>query len=241
MSQPRTGQRSGTAIMHETVFLFDVDNTLLDNDAVVRDLRAFLTATVGRTRQAHYFALFEQIRAEVGYADYLEALQRFRLAYPREPHLLAVSTYLVNYPFADRLYPGALAAIAHVRRWGPAVVLSDGDVVFQPRKVERSGILDAVHGQVLIYVHKECMLDDVAHRYPARHYVMIDDKLRLLAAIKRTWAARVTTVFVRQGHYALDPAQTASYPAADVSLERIGDLLTLHPPDLAAAGPRQAL
>ena len=226
---------------HDTVFLFDVDNTLVDNDEVVRHLRAFLTDAVGEERQQHYFALFEQIRAEVGYADYLEALQRFRLAYPREPKLLAVSTYLVNYPFAERLYPDALAVIAHVQRWGPAVVLSDGDVVFQPRKVERSGIGRAVNGDVLIYVHKERMLDDVAERYPARHYVMFDDKLRLLTAIKRVWGDRVTTVFVRQGHYALDAAGIAAYPPADVALERIGDLLALHPPDLViAATPRPA-
>ncbi len=215
------------------VFLFDVDNTLLDNDRVTDDLRRHLTREVGVERQRRYWALFEDIRVELGYADYLGALQRYRIEYPRDPHLLTVSRYLLDYPFANRLYPNALDAVEHVKQWGTTVILSDGDVVFQPRKVERSGILEAVDGRVLIYVHKEQELEDVEARFPAAHYVMIDDKLRLLSAIKKAWGPRVTTVFPRQGHYALDPEVLASHPPADVTIERIGDLVTL---DAAALG-----
>jgi FMN phosphatase YigB (HAD superfamily) len=165
------------------------------------------------------------LRTELGYSDYLGALQRYRLEYPHDPHLLMVSNFLVNYPFANRLFPNSLDVIKYVKQWGPAVILSDGDVVFQPRKVERAGLSDAVDGNVLIYIHKERELDDVEQRYPARHYVLIDDKLRILTAVKQVWGARVTTVFPRQGHYAHDPHILASYPPAEVSIERIGDLL----------------
>jgi len=206
------------------VFLFDVDNTLLDNDRVNADLKRHLEQEVGPQGSQCYWAIFERLRNELGYADYLGALQRYRDEYPHEPHLFAVSRFLIDYPFAERVFPGALAAVERVKQWGPAVILSDGDVVFQPRKVVRSGLFDAVNGNVLIYVHKERELDDVAQRFPARQYVMVDDKLRLLAAIKKSWGQRVTTVFVRQGHYALDPKLLAAYPAADLSLERIADL-----------------
>jgi FMN phosphatase YigB (HAD superfamily) len=208
----------------DVVFLLDVDDTLLDNDAVVEDLRRHLTDRFGRDSEQRYWTIFEQLRSEVGYADYLGALQRFRLEHPREPHMLGVSLYLFHYPFADRLYPGALHAIAALRRRGPVVILSDGDVVFQPRKVERSGLWAAVEGRVLIYVHKEQMLDDVEARYPAKRYVMVDDKVRILAAMKSVWRERLTTVFVRQGHYAADAALVASYPAPDVAIDRIADL-----------------
>ncbi len=217
-----TSKTSGRA---KVVFLFDVDNTLLDNDRVTADLGKFLKREVGPKRARCYWTLFEKLRSELGYADYLGALQRYRSENPHEPRLLTVSHFLINYPFADRLFPDSLAAIAHVKRWGTTGILSDGDVVFQPRKVERSGLFEAVNGNVLIYVHKEQELADVARRFPADHYVMVDDKLRILAAMKKTWGRRVTTVFVRQGHYALDPKILATYPAADVSIERIGDLL----------------
>jgi FMN phosphatase YigB (HAD superfamily) len=210
-----------------TVFLFDVDNTLLDNDAVSSDLRAHLTEAFGEERQERYWQFFEELRSELGYADYLGALQRFRLAYPRETRLLEISSFLVHYPFAERLYPGALEAVALMREHGRTVILSDGDVVFQPLKVERSGIGEAVGGEVLIYVHKEHELDDVEARYPADHYVLVDDKLRILDAVKQAWGERVTTVFPRQGHYALDPEQIARYPAADVTVESIGELREL--------------
>ena len=209
----------------DVVFLFDVDNTLLDNDRVTNDLRRFLEREVGRERSDRYWEIFEGLRGELGYADYLGALQRYRVECPYDSHLLSVSTYLVNYPFANRLFPNSLDALEHCKRWGPVVILSDGDVVFQPRKVERSGLFEAVGGNILIYIHKEQELADVERRYPARHYVMVDDKLRILAAMKRIWGARLTTVFPRQGHYALDPAETAKYPLPDVTVERIGDLL----------------
>lgn len=216
------------------VFFFDVDNTLLDNDRVAADLKDYLTREVGPKRQKRYWAIFEGLRLELGYADYLGALQRYRVEYPHDPHLLAVSSYLVNYPFANRLLPGSLGAIEHVAQWGPTVILSDGDVVFQPRKVERSGLFEAVGGRVLIYIHKERELDDVARRYPADHYVLIDDKIRLLTAVKKVWGERLTTVFPRQGHYA-HAADVATYPAADVTIERIGELTEYDLPALIAA------
>ena len=218
----KTPTPSGRA---QVVFLFDVDNTVLDNDRVIADLTKYLKRQVGPQRAQCYWAIFEHLRILLGYADYLGALQRFRSEYPHDLGLLAVSRFLINYPFADRLFPNSLDVIEHVKQWGAAVLLTDGDVVFQPRKVERSGLYEAVAGRALIYVHKEHELADVEARYPADHYVMVDDKLRLLAAIKKLWGRRVTTVFVRQGHYARDAKVLATYPPADVSIERIGDLL----------------
>jgi len=213
-----------------TVFLFDVDNTLLDSDRVTADLRRFLLGAVGAGRTDQYFELFEQLRTELGYSDYLGALQSYRRAHPRDPNLLAVSSYLINYPFANRLFPGSLDAVEHVARFGATVILSDGDVVFQPRKVERSGLGETVGDRVLIYIHKEDELADVELRYPAQHYVLVDDKLRILTAVKQAWGKRLTTVFARQGHYAHAP-DVARYPAPDVTIERIGDLVGY---DLAA-------
>jgi FMN phosphatase YigB (HAD superfamily) len=210
---------------HPVVFLLDVDNTLLDNDRVVADLMRHLEREVGKDRQQRYWAIFEELREELGYADYLGALQRYRVEHPRDPHLLTVSYFLVNYPFANRLFPNSLDVVEHLRAWGPTVILSDGDVVFQPRKVERSGLFEAVDRNVLIYIHKEVELDDVERRYPAERYVLVDDKLRILTAIKKVWGKRVTTVFPRQGHYATDPKHLDAYPVADVTVERIGDLL----------------
>jgi FMN phosphatase YigB (HAD superfamily) len=209
---------------HDVVCLVDIDNTLVDNDAVTADLRRHLTAEVGPQRQRRYWEIFEELRGELGYADYLGALQRYRVEHPRDSHLLALSMFLIDYPFANRLYPGSLDAIAHMKRWGPVVVLSDGDVVFQPRKIHRAGIFEAVDGNILVYIHKEQELDDVARRYPARHYVMVDDKPRLLDAIKQVWGTRVTTVFPRQGHYALDPDAFSRYGMPDITLQRIGEL-----------------
>ncbi|MGA2892375.1 MAG: HAD family hydrolase [Xanthobacteraceae bacterium] len=211
---------------HPIVFLFDVDNTLLDNDAVQADLRAHLAESYGAAARDRYWEILEDLRSELGYVDYLGALERYRIEAMHRPELLRMSSWLVDYPFAERLYPGALAIVAHVRQWGPAVILSDGDAVFQPRKVERSGLWRAVDDRVLIYIHKEEELADVERLHPARHYVLIDDKLRILAAVKAIWRERVTTVFVRQGHYAHDPQTLAQYPAADITLARIGDLLS---------------
>ncbi len=206
------------------VFLFDVDNTLLDNDRVTADLKRYLEQQVGHERQQRYWDFFEQLRTELGYADYLGALQRYRVEYPRDPGLLTVSHFLTNYPFATRLYPDSLDAVDYVKQWGKAVILSDGDVVFQPLKVERSGISEAVGGNVLIYIHKEKELDDVELRFPAAHYVLVDDKLRILTAVKKVWGAKVTTVFPQQGHYAHDLQALAGLPPADITIERIGDL-----------------
>ena len=222
------------------VFLFDVDNTLLDNDRVTADLKHHLEQEVGREKAQCYWSIFERIRGELGYADYLGALQRYRSENPHDPRLLTVSRFLIDYPFANRLFPNALDVVERVKQWGPAAILSDGDVVFQPRKVERSGLFEAVNGNVLIYAHKEQELDDVAQRFPADHYVMVDDKLRILAAIKMIWGRRVTTVFVRQGHYALDQRILAAYPAADVSIGRIGDLLSYDRNDFVPRAARVA-
>lgn len=211
--------------MKKTVFLFDVDNTLLDNDRVTRDLREFLKKEVGLKRCDHYWRIFEELRRELGYADYLGALQRYRVENPYDSHLLAVSTYLVNYHFANRLFPNSLDVLDHCKKLGKVVILTDGDVVFQPRKIERSGLFEAVEGNILIYIHKEHELADVERRYPADRYVLVDDKLRILTAIKKIWGEKVTTVFPRQGHYALDAQEISKYPNADFTIERIGDLL----------------
>jgi FMN phosphatase YigB (HAD superfamily) len=211
--------------MPDLVFLFDVDNTLLNNDHVTADLKNHLQQQVGPERQQRYWDIFEQIRTELGYADYLGALQRYRIEYPHDPGLLTVSHFFINYPFATRLYPDSLDAIEHVKQWGKAAVLSDGDVVFQPLKVERSGIYEAVNRNVLIYIHKEKELQDVEHRFPADHYILIDDKIRILTDVKKVWGDRVTTVFPKQGHYALDPKIVNAYPPADITISRIGELL----------------
>ncbi len=220
-----------------TVFLFDVDNTLLDNDAVQEDLSAHLEREVGLESRDRYWELFEQLRSELGYADYLGALQRYRLEHQDDPQLLRISFFLLDYPFAERLYPGALAALARCRELGPTVILSDGDVVFQPRKVQRAGLWDAVEQRVLIYLHKEQMLASVEQRFPAEHYVMVDDKLRILTAMKKVWGRRLTTIFPRQGHYALDARELAAWPPADVTLERIGELLRV--PQATLCGARR--
>jgi FMN phosphatase YigB (HAD superfamily) len=217
----------GLIAVDDLVFLFDVDNTLIDNDAVQDDLRSHLRLNFGEPAEQRYWAIFEELRNELGYADYLGALERYRAEDLHDPRLLRMSSWLVDYSFADRLYPGALDVVGHVRQWGRPVVLSDGDAVFQPRKVERSGLWKAFEGDILIYIHKEEELADVERMYPAKRYVLIDDKLRILAAVKAIWADRVTTVFPRQGHYANDPKALAAYAAADVEVERIGDLMAL--------------
>jgi FMN phosphatase YigB (HAD superfamily) len=219
----------------EVVFLFDVDNTLLNNDRVQDDLRNHLEREFGAETRDRYWAIFEDLRAELGYTDYLGALQRYRLEDMCDPRLLMMSSFLLDYPFADRLYPGALSVLAHARTWGTTVILTDGDAVFQPRKVERSGLWDAVEGRALIFIHKERMLADVQRLYPARHYIMIDDKLRILTAMKKVWGDRLTTLWPRQGHYALDSKAITAYPPPDLTIERIGDLVNYDLPALLGA------
>jgi len=214
------------------VFLFDVDNTLVDNDRVQADLKEHLAQTYGPATRDRYWDILEELRHELGYVDYLGALERYRVEALHRPEVLRMSSWLVDYPFANRLYPGALDAVKHAQQWGTHVVLSDGDAVFQPRKVERSGLWRAFDGRVLIYIHKEEELDDVARLYPADHYVMIDDKLRILSAVKKIWGERVTTVFPKQGHYALDPEILAECPPADIELAKIGDLVSYDLPAL---------
>jgi FMN phosphatase YigB (HAD superfamily) len=209
---------------HDLVILFDVDNTLLDNDRIQADLSEHLAASNGPAAPARYWAIFEQLRSELGYADYLGAVERYRLENLRDPRVLRLANWLVDYPFADRLYPGALDAVRRAAQWGPIVVLSDGDAVFQARKIERSGLWSLFGDDVLIFIHKELELDEVERRYPAKRYVMVDDKLRVLTAIKRCWGDRVVSVFPRQGHYATDPRILASYPNADITIDQIAEL-----------------
>jgi len=218
--------------MPRIVFLFDVDNTLLDNDRVQAHLSEHLEQAYGTATRDRYWQIFEELRKELGYADYLGALERYRIEALHRPELLRMSNWLVDYPFAERLYPDALAAVKHVQQWGAPVILSDGDAVFQPRKVERSGLWRAFDDRVLIYVHKEQELDDVERLYPADHYVLIDDKLRILAAVKKVWGKKVTTVFPKQGHYAFEPGLSEKYPPADIALAKIGDLLAYDLPAL---------
>jgi hypothetical protein len=208
----------------QIVFLVDVDNTLLDNDRVAVDLKRHLTREVGADRQERYWALFEELRQGLGYADYLGALQRYRVENPHEPHLLEVSSFLVHYPFANRLYPGSLDALEYLSAFGTTVILTDGDAVFQPLKIERSGLFEAVDGRVLLYIHKEEELAEVERLYPANHYVLVDDKIRILTMAKKVWGERLTTVFPRQGHYALAP-DVAEYPKPDITVERISNLI----------------
>lgn len=219
---------------HPIVFLVDVDNTLLDNDGIQQDLKDHLERTFGLAARDRYWTILEGLFAELGYRDYIGALQRFRVEHPRQVELLSMSSFLMDYPFADRLFPDALEVLKRLSSLGPTVVLSDGDVVFQPRKVEHAGLSDAVDGHVLIYIHKEEMLDDVERRYPAEHYVLVDDKLRILTAAKEFWGERVTTVFMRQGTYAHDPKVISAFPPTDVTIERIRDLLDCDFPQLLA-------
>ncbi len=212
-------------VQHDVVFLLDVDNTLLDNDHFLMDLKRYLAEQFGDALRDHFFSILESLRAHLGYIDYLSALQCFRFADIHDPQMLRVSAYLLDYPFATLLYPDALAVIAHLERRGPTVIVSDGDAVFQPRKIQRSGLWDAVEGRVLVYVHKERMLDAIEADFPARRYVMVDDKVRLLSIMKAAWGERLTTVFPRQGHYALDVDAVRQFRAPDITLERIGDLL----------------
>ena len=210
---------------HPIVFLVDVDNTLIDNDGIQQDLKDHLERAYGFAARDRYWAILEDLMEKLGYRDYIGALQRFRVEHPREIELLAMSSFLMDYPFADRLYPDALRVLRWLRSLGTTVILSDGDVVFQPRKVEHAGLARVADGDVLIYIHKEEALDDVERRFPAEHYVLVDDKLRILDAVKQVWGERVTTVFPRQGQYAHDAKVISALPPADVTIERIGDLL----------------
>ena len=222
---------------HRTVFLIDVDNTLIDNDEIQQDLKDHLERDYGLASRVRYWNILEDLFKELGYRDYLGALQRYRVEHPRQVELLAMSSFLIDYPFAKRLFPGSLELLKRMRASGPTVILSDGDVVFQPRKVERAGLWNAVDGHVLIYIHKEEALDDVERRYPADHYVLVDDKLWILTAVKQFWGDRVTTVFPRQGSYAHDAKAISALPPADVTIESIGDLLDRDLDQLQQAAP----
>ncbi len=211
----------------DLVFLLDVDNTLLDNDRFADDLGSRLEAAFGAAQRRRYWDIFSRLRAQLGRADYLASLQEFRSGLDEDPRLLEMSAYLLEYPFADLLYPQALATIAHLARLGLPVVLSDGDIVYQPRKIQHAGVWAAVEGRVLIFLHKEQSLDLMQRRYPATHYVMVDDKPNLLAAMKRVLQERLTTIFVRQGHYAHATDMGSITPTPDRSIDTIAELLQL--------------
>jgi FMN phosphatase YigB (HAD superfamily) len=225
---------------HPIVFLLDVDNTLLDNDRIQQDFKDHLERDYGHDARDRYWRILEDLFSELGYRDYLGALQRFRVEHPYEVELLAMSSYLIDYPFASRLFPSTLKVLKRLGEFGPTVILSDGDVVFQPRKIDRAGLWDAVNGRVLIYIHKEEALDDVERRYPADHYVLVDDKLRILTAVKQFWGERVTTMFARQGSYAHDPEIVAGFPVADVTIDRIADLIDYDVPQSRETPPMPA-
>jgi FMN phosphatase YigB (HAD superfamily) len=224
----------------KTIFLFDVDNTLVDNDHVIADLMRHLERDIGHEQQLRYWTLFEELRSQLGYADYLGALQRYRIEQPRDFNILAVSSFLLNYPFANRLFPNSLDVVERCRDFGETVIVTDGDVVFQPFKISRSGLHEAFDGKVLIYIHKEMELDDIQERYPADHYVFIDDKVRILAAVKKAWGSRVTTIFPRQGHYAVDEKEVAKYPKPDFMIDRIGALMEADLPGIIQSKPATA-
>jgi FMN phosphatase YigB (HAD superfamily) len=215
----------GDIMKHDLVFLFDVDNTLLDADRITLDLGSHLDKMVGHDRQQRYWTLFKQLRDELGYADYLGALQRYRVEQPRDPHALELSRFLINYPFEQRLFPGALRVIARLKQEGQVVLVTDGDAVFQPHKIERAGLFAAVDGHVWVSVRKEEELAEIEATYPADHYVLVDDKLRILSLAKAFWGSRVTTVLPRQGRYARALNGRTIFPEADVTVERIADLL----------------
>jgi FMN phosphatase YigB (HAD superfamily) len=225
---------------HPIVFLVDVDNTLVDNDQIQQDLKDHIDRTYGVAARDRYWKILENLMVELGYRDYVGALQRFRVEHPREIELLSMPSFLMDYPFAGRLYPGALAVLKRLRGVGTTVILTDGDVVFQPRKVEHAGLANVADGHVLIYIHKEEALDDVERRFPAEHYVLVDDKLRILDAAKKVWGARVTTVLPRQGQYAHDAKVIGALPPADVTIEHIGDLLDYDLARLRAAAVHPA-
>jgi FMN phosphatase YigB (HAD superfamily) len=219
---------------HTIVSLVDIDNTLLDNDRIQQDIQDHLERELGAETRDQYWTIQEQLFETLGYRDYLGAVQRFRVAQPYDIRLLSIGAYLMDYPFSERLYARALDVLRHLSTWGPTVILSDGDAVFQPRKAQAAGITAAADGRVLIYIHKEDALEDVARRYPADHYILVDDKLHILSAVKRAWGKRVTTVFPRQGKFAQDAGIIASNPPADLAVERVGDLLDYDLPALLA-------
>jgi len=229
-----------TNSIDKTVFLLDVDNTLLNNDAAQSDYRDHIGLECGPSAAQRYWEIVEELRNKLGYADYLGALQSYRDEDTHDPQLFLMSSFMLEYPFRDRLFPNALEVIRHLQTLGPVVIVSDGDVVFQPRKIERSGLWQTVDGNVLIYIHKELELDEIQRRYPAAHYVMVDDKLRILTSMKKIWGERLTTVLPGQGHFALNAQTLGTYPAADISIKRIGDLLSYDLPTLLAAATRDA-
>ncbi len=212
--------------MHSPVFLLDVDNTLLDNDQVRTQLEAAVTDAVGPARATRLWEIYEAVREELDFVNFPETLERFSRECDEVACLGRLSSILYGFPFAECLYPGALQAIHHVKSLGLPVILSDGDQLFQRYKIRAAGLETAVDGRVLVYVHKEQSTDDIRKRYPATHYVMVDDKPRIHTAMKAVLGDQVTTVMVCQGKYAADPAQH-DYPDPDVTLDSIQDLVQL--------------
>ncbi len=212
--------------MPTLVFLIDVDNTLIDNDAVKKDLDEHITVELGPALAARFWEIYEQARKERETVDIPLALSRLRtqtsLADMDEQTYLHVHSIFDNYPFFERLYPGTLETLHYLRTLGLTVIVSDGDRFFQAEKIFASNLAEAVEGRVLIYIHKQQHLDEIVRQYPADHYVMIDDKPEILADTKELWGKRVTTAFVQQGKYAAE--QKPPNFAPDISVLHIADL-----------------
>jgi FMN phosphatase YigB (HAD superfamily) len=229
------------------VVLLDVDNTLLDNDRFAVDLSAYLLKQFGADGRDRYWRLFAQRRDDLGYADYLGAVQAFRGGYDDDRDRLGLSAFVLDYPFAERLYPRALEVLAHLRACAPTVIFTEGDLVFQPRKLRSAGIWDAAGGQAIVCLHKTFALTLLHRRYPAAHYFMIDDKPALLAAMKRLLGTALTTVLVHQGQYAREssagfqerrvPPLPSTRPRPDLEIERIADLLGRDPTRWGPSAP----
>lgn len=212
------------------VVLCDVDNTLLNDNRIVSDLCDFLLDKLGEQGAKQYWTHFEALSQSLGYADYLGALQRARDEHPHEMHFIAITNFLLTYPFSERLFPRALDVIDHVACWALPVIVSDGDVVLQPIKLHRAGLARKVQDRVLVYIHKEKELDDIMQRYPATHYVFVEDNLSILSSVKREWGQRVTTIHIRPHGHPPDEGRTALQP--DITLNDIGDMLRINEADL---------
>jgi hypothetical protein len=205
--------------MDDLVFLLDVDNTLLDNDRAKEDMAARVEDLVGAERAARWWELYEQVRQETDVVDYPRTLTRYRAVFPDEPRFPHLADFILGLPYAGYVYPGALETLTYLRTLGTTVIVSDGDAVYQAAKIARAGLAAAVDDHVLIFLHKEGRIEDVRQRYPAEHYLLIDDKLRILARLKGILGDLVTTLHVAQGHYA--SSERGIYPAADLEVPSI--------------------
>jgi len=217
---------------HELVFLFDVDNTLLDNDRSKADMQTGLLEILGEQGAKRFWELYEEVRAELDVVSYPQTLERFARSWEDKVIARRAADLIDNWPYRDYVYPGSFPALEHITRMGEVAILSDGDDDYQARKIANAGLTKAVGGpaDVLIYVHKEEQFADVMRRLPGEHYVLVEDKERILANAKGILGDMLTTVWVKQGHYAHDPKQYRK-PDPDITLESIGELCGLSKED----------